>query len=35
LRGPDLWHLSSALFLRRQVADLFFVTLDTNSTLSD
>ncbi len=30
LKGPDLWHLSSALFLRRQVADLSFVTLDTN-----
>jgi hypothetical protein len=30
LRGPDLWHLASALFLRRQVADLSLVTLDTN-----
>lgn len=32
LKGPDLWHLASALFLRRQIADLFFITLDTNQS---
>lgn len=30
LRGADLWHLACALFLRRKVADLTFLTLDRN-----
>ncbi|HEY0514310.1 MAG TPA: type II toxin-antitoxin system VapC family toxin [Thermoanaerobaculia bacterium] len=28
LRGPDLWHLACALFLRARVGNLSFVTLD-------
>jgi predicted nucleic acid-binding protein len=28
LRGPDLWHLACALFLRARVDDLSFLTLD-------
>jgi hypothetical protein len=28
LKGPDLWHLACALFLRSKVEDLAFLTLD-------
>jgi hypothetical protein len=28
LRGPDLWHLACALFLRARVDELSFLTLD-------
>jgi len=28
LKGPDLWHLASALLLRRKVEGLAFLTLD-------
>jgi predicted nucleic acid-binding protein len=28
LRGPDLWHLACALFLRPRVDELSFLTLD-------
>ena len=28
LRGPDLWHLACALFLRSRVDELSFLTLD-------
>jgi hypothetical protein len=28
LKGPDLWHLACALFLRSQIDNLSFLTLD-------
>jgi hypothetical protein len=28
VKGPDLWHLACALFLRPQAGDLSFLTLD-------
>jgi hypothetical protein len=27
-RGPDLWHLANAIYLRKRVGDLTFLTLD-------
>jgi predicted nucleic acid-binding protein len=30
LKGPDLWHLACALFLRSKVPNLSFLTLDRN-----
>lgn len=28
LRGADLWHLATALYARRELSDLAFITLD-------
>jgi len=30
LKGADLWHLACAIFLRLQVSDLSFLTIDSN-----